>query len=130
MKLETPVGEADWADAKIIPAPSDPADIPAWRQALLRWRAEEQLRLGYDDSLYQRPEFAWARHCFACHLVLLSDQLLLDYGSGKFTSERYLEYAPAFGGMDALVLWHAYLNLGFDEPNQFDFYHGGPGGRA
>lgn len=44
MKLESP------AQAKIIPAPGNPADVPAWRQALLRWRAEERLRLGHDDN--------------------------------------------------------------------------------
>ena len=30
---------------------------------------------------------------------------------------------------DAVVIWQAYPNIGFDERNQFDFYRDLPGGR-
>lgn len=120
--------EGFW-QAKIIPAPDDPAEFPAWRESLRRWREEAKAQLAYDGALYQRPEFAWARNCFACHFVLLWDQQICDHESGRYTPERYLEYAQQeFGGADALVLWHAYPNLGIDERNQFDFYRDGPGG--
>ena len=33
-----------------------------------------------------------------------------------------------FNGYDALVLWHAYPRIGFDDRNQFDFYRDMPGG--
>lgn len=119
--------EAFW-QAKIIPAPDNPADFPAWREALLQWREEAKTQLTYDDSFYYKPEFAWVWRCFACHFVLLWDELICDHESGRYTPEKYLEYAQQFGGMDAVVLWHAYPNLGIDERNQFDFYCDGPGG--
>lgn len=119
----------DFSQAKIIPAPNDPADIPNWREALLRWREEEKTRLAYDDTLYRQPEFAWAQRCFAFHFAMLSDQMLMDQQTGRYTPEVYLEYASReFGGMDAIVLWHAYPNIGIDERNQFDFYRDAPGG--
>ena len=38
--------------AKIFAAPDDPADWPAWREALARWRDEAAARIGYDGSAY------------------------------------------------------------------------------
>ena len=40
-----------------------PADWPAWREALTRWRAEAAARIGYDDAAYDAPEYAWTRGC-------------------------------------------------------------------
>ena len=50
--------------AKIFAAPDDPADWPAWREALTRWRAEAAARIGYDDGAYDAPELAWTQRCF------------------------------------------------------------------
>ena len=36
--------------AKILAAPDDPADWPAWRAALARWRDEARARIGYDGA--------------------------------------------------------------------------------
>lgn len=119
---------AGFSQAKIIPAPDDLADLPAWREALYQWRDEAKTQLRYNDVLYRKPEFAWVWCCFACHFLPLWDQLICDPQTGRYTPERYLEYARSFGEMDAIVLWHAYPNLGIDERNQFDFYRDGPGG--
>jgi len=52
----TPIdGELD--SAKIIAAPDDPADWPAWRDALVQWR--ERARAGYDGSASER--LAWTQ---------------------------------------------------------------------
>ena len=41
----------------------------------------------------------------------------------------FLEHGKReFGGYDALILWHAYPRIGFDDRNQFDFYRQMPGG--
>jgi formylglycine-generating enzyme len=130
--LPTPVpldGPLDALDgAKILAAPDDPADWPAWRDALTRWRAEAAVRIRYDGSAYDRPELAWTRSCFAVALVWLWDELLCDHAAGRFTPERFCaESEREFGGFDAVVLWHAYPVIGIDERNQFDFYRDAPG---
>ena len=38
----------------IMPAPPDPVQWPAFREALAKWRAETRTRLKYSDALYQR----------------------------------------------------------------------------
>jgi hypothetical protein len=125
-------GSLDELDTgKILAAPDDPADWPAWRAALTRWRAEAAARIEYDGGAYDRSEFAWTRSCFAVALVWLWDELLYDHAAGRFTPERFIEESEReFGGFDGVVLWHAYPVIGIDERNQFDYYRDVPGLRA
>jgi hypothetical protein len=131
--LPTPVplepgSDLDGLDAaKILAAPDDPADWPAWREALTRWRAEAAQRIEYDDTAYLSPEYAWTRGCFSVALVWLWDELLYDFETGRFTPARFcVESEREFGGFDGIVLWHAYPVIGIDERNQFDFYRDVP----
>jgi hypothetical protein len=123
--LPTPI-DGDLDAAKIIAAPDNPSEWPAWRDALARWR--EGAREAYDGSAYERPEFAWTQRCFAVALLWLWDELLYDFDAGRFTPGRVLDEGEReFGGYDAVVLWHAYPVIGIDERNQFDFYRDVPG---
>lgn len=122
----------DWTfqpDLPIVPAPTDPALWPAFRDQLSAWRRARRQSLSYDDLLYGSPEFEWVRRCFACGFLMVNDERFLDPGAGRFTPERVLEEAEVeFGGFDAVVLWQAYPRIGFDARNQFDFYRDLPGG--
>lgn len=119
-----PPGELAELDcAKIVAAPDDPADWPAWRAALVRWRDDARTRIGYDAAAYERPELAWTQECFAVALAWLWDDLLYDHDAGRFTPDRFCdEHERAFGGLDGIVLWHAYPVIGIDDRNQFDWY--------
>jgi sulfatase modifying factor 1 len=123
--------EADLAvldGGKILAAPDDPRDWPAWREALAEWRAGALVRTGHDGAAYDIPELAWTQRCFAVALLWLWDELLYDFDARRFTPERVLEEGEReFGGYDAVVLWHAYPVIGIDERNQFDFYRTVPG---
>ena len=132
--LPTVVPLEDGADlepldaAKIFVAPDDPADWPAWRAALTRWRAEAAARIGYDGAAYDAPEYAWTRRCHVVALAWLWDELLYDHETSRFTPERFCADAEReFGGLDGIVLWHAYPVIGIDDRNQFDFYREVPG---
>ncbi|WP_019588531.1 SUMF1/EgtB/PvdO family nonheme iron enzyme [Deinococcus apachensis] len=119
----------DFSAERLIPAPEDPAGWEAWRTALAQWRNETRQALDYDGGTYQQAAFAWVPGCYVCCMVMLWDELFYDRHSNRFTPERFLEHGRReFGGYDAVVLWHAYPNLGFDGRNQFDVYRDGPGG--
>lgn len=106
-------------EAKIFAAPGDAADWPAWRDALTRWRREARERIGYDGARYgvERTDG------FVVALTWLWDELLYDHATGRFDVDGYLAAAERdFGGVDGVVLWHAYPNEGIDERDQFAFF--------
>ncbi|RPF29059.1 SUMF1/EgtB/PvdO family nonheme iron enzyme [Georgenia muralis] len=130
----TPVPLEDGADlaaldeAKIFAAPDDPADRPAWRARLTAWREGARRRHAYDGAAYERPGARWAARCFTVAQVWLWDELLYSFDDHRFTPERFLDDArQRFGGLDAVVLWHAYPVIGIDDRNQWDFYRDVPG---
>jgi hypothetical protein len=109
-------------DAKIFAAPSDPADVERWRAQLAAWRADARERHGA-SARYDDPAAAWASRCFTVAQVWLWDELFFDFERQRFTPERFLADAQErFGGLDGVVLWHAYPVIGIDDRNQWDFY--------
>jgi formylglycine-generating enzyme required for sulfatase activity len=116
-------------DAALIHAPDDPQRWPAFRTALARWREEARRRLKYDDSLYGSREFTWTQRCYACGFLMLCDEAFYDPCAGRYRVDGFLDEAEReFGGLDAIILWHAYPRIGLDDRNQFDFYRDSPGG--
>ena len=116
-------------ESPLIPAPRESAAWPEFRKRLAAWRAEKRRRLDYSDALYQRPEFAWVNRCFSCCFLMLCDEMFYDPVRSAFRVNAFLDHGRReFGGYDAIVLWHAYPRIGFDERNQFDFYRDTPGG--
>ena len=113
----------------IIPAPDDPSQWPAFRQALTRWRRQTRAALHYDDALYRRPDLQWAASNYCCGFIMVWDRQFYDPKSGRYTIDVVLNQGERqFGGYDSLVLWQAYPRLGVDPRNQFDFYRDLPGG--
>jgi len=110
-------------EAKIFAAPDDPAHWPAWREQLIRWRADARARLGYTGTHYDEI----TGDCFTVCLAWLWDETLYDHARGVFTVDAFLDAAERdFGGFDGVVLWHAYPVIGVDERNQFDWYRDVP----
>jgi hypothetical protein len=119
---------SDLDDAKIFAAPADPAARPAWRETLAAWREDARSRHRYTGAAYGRPGAAWAATCRTVAQVWLWDELLYSFEEHRFTPERFLADArDRFGGLDAVVLWHAYPVIGLDDRNQWDFYRDVPG---
>ncbi|TDE99124.1 hypothetical protein EXU48_02805 [Occultella glacieicola] len=115
-------------EAKILAAPGTPANPPdqatlaAWRAQLHAWRRGARARYG-TPSRYDDPAAAWASRCFTVAQVWLWDELFFDFDAQAFTPERFLDDArERFGGLDGVVLWHAYPVIGIDDRNQWDFY--------
>ena len=121
--IEPAVGDI----AKIFAAPADPDEWPRWRADLAAWREEARQRLHYDGSLYDREQTAWASRAYAVAQVWLWDERLFDHARQRFTVDRFLGETADQGGLDGIVLWHAYPVIGIDDRNQFDFYRDVPG---
>lgn len=106
-------------EAKVLAAPDDPKQWPAWRAQLQRWRHEARARVGYTDERYT----ALARPDFVLALTNLWDGVLYDARDEAFTPQAFVEQAQReFGGFDGVILWSAYPVVGIDERRQLEFY--------
>jgi gamma-glutamyl hercynylcysteine S-oxide synthase len=100
-----------------------------WVRGLREWRQEHLIRIGFDDSIYRRPELQWAQRNFVHTLLMVEDRNFYDVNSGCYTVDRYLDDLESrFGGIDSVLIWYVYPNIGVDDRNQFDLIHDLPGG--
>ncbi|MGB7191222.1 MAG: SUMF1/EgtB/PvdO family nonheme iron enzyme [Acidobacteriaceae bacterium] len=114
-----------------IPGPASPADSQAWLTDLQHWRAERLVRMGYNGANYSRPEFNWTQHNFACVQMMVEERNFYDPVRGVYTVDKYLDgLKKEFGGIDSVLIWDTYPNLGVDNRNQFDRLRDLPGGIA
>ncbi len=115
----------------IIYPPDDVNERSVWREKLHQWRDTTRYLMRYDDSIYGKPEFAWVPRAFCLGFLMMADLQFYDPESGQYTLDKLLDDAEEeFGGYDAIMLWHAYPKIGFDDRNQFDFYRESVGGLA
>ena len=57
--------------------------------------------------------------------------LFYDPVAGRYTVERYLDDVESrYGGIDSVLLWYIYPNIGVDDRNHFDLPQDLPGGVA
>jgi hypothetical protein len=104
-----------------IPGPATPSDFPSWLADLKHWRGERWVRMGYDGTNYARPELQWTQHNFVCVQMMVEERDFYDRGSGAYTVDHYLDgLKKEFGGIDSVLIWDTYPNLGVDNRNQFD----------
>jgi iron(II)-dependent oxidoreductase len=100
-----------------------------WLTGLREWRREHRLRIGLDDSLYRHPDLRWSQANFVHALTMVEDLFFFDPDTGRYTVDRYLDdLETRFGGVDSVLLWYIYPNIGVDDRGQFDLVHDLPGG--
>ncbi len=129
MSQEVGPGPAGTGWSELCRPPAAPAERGAWHERLRQWREEARRAIGYDGALYRAPELAWTRSCFVSGMAMLWDDGIYDQRTGELTMAKFLrDGEDRFGGLDSVVLWHAYPRIGFDDRNQFDFYRQLPGG--
>ncbi len=100
-----------------------------WVRELVDWRREHLIRIGYDDANYRRPELQWAQRNFVHVQMMVEDRYFYDPVRREYTVDRYLDDLEArFGGVDSVLIWYVYPNIGVDDRNQTDLAHDLPGG--
>lgn len=107
-----------------------PAQVRSWREALLAWRSKRLHEIKYDDRRYADPALAWARSSFVQPQLMVHDRFFYDPVAGKYTVERYLDdLVKRYGGIDSVLVWSIYPNIGIDNRNQLEMIEQLPGGK-
>ena len=87
------------------------------------------MRVGYDDAQYKRPELTWTQSSFVQPQMMIHDRYFYDPVKGAYTVGRYLDdLDKRYGGIDSVLVWHTYSNIGIDSRSQYDLFRDLPGG--
>ncbi len=109
--------------------PNNRNDTRDWLKNLTEWIVNARRDLNLPSDIYQRPELQWVSSSFIQTQAMLHDKYLYDRKSGKFTVDRFLDDLQSrYGGLDSILLWHSYPNIGVDARSQFDMLNSLPGG--
>jgi formylglycine-generating enzyme required for sulfatase activity len=112
-----------------IPGPEKPEEFPAWVADIRNWRRERLVKMGYRDAEYTRPELLWTQKSFIQTLLQVSDRYFYDTVSRRYTVDRFLDdLRKRYGGIDCVIVWPHYPNIGIDDRNQCDLLRDMPGG--
>ncbi len=109
--------------------PCNPGSHQHWLNDITHWRMERRIRVGYDPARYLMPELQWAQSSFMQPQMMVHDRYFYEPVAGKYTVDRYLDdLDKRYGGIDAVLIWATYPNLGIDDRNQLDMVRSMPGG--
>jgi gamma-glutamyl hercynylcysteine S-oxide synthase len=111
------------------PRTCSPDQIGSWLADIRHWRREHYVRMGYDASQYDRPEFKWTQSSFVQPQMMVHDRYFYDPVARNYTVNRYLDDLDnRYGGIDSVLVWHTYPNMGIDSRSQYDLFRDLPGG--
>jgi iron(II)-dependent oxidoreductase len=106
-----------------------PSTHQRWLADLEHWRAERRIRIAYDSSRYDLPALKWTQSSFMQPQTMVQDRYFYDPVAGKYTVDRYLDdLDKRYGGIDAVLIWSTYPNMGVDDRNQLQMVGSMPGG--
>lgn len=115
--------------SETIAGPADAAGRAAWFTELQSSREAERKRIKHDGRQYERPEMLWTQRSFIQPQMMVEDRYFYDPVAGKYTVDRYLvDLVRRYGGIDSVLIWPVYPNIGIDNRNQHDMLRDMPGG--
>ncbi|HVW63315.1 MAG TPA: SUMF1/EgtB/PvdO family nonheme iron enzyme [Puia sp.] len=116
---------------ELFAGPGDTLRHADWLASMRAWRVKEKDSLRYSGAVYLRPELKWTRSCYTFTLMMPQDRYFYDPVKGRYTVDRYLnDLERRYGGIDGVLIWPTYPNIGIDSRNQFDLLADLPGGIA
>ena len=121
--------EMQGALKELFAGPKDTADHGPWLAMMKDWQREKRVELKLSDSEYLKPQLGWLKKTFIYVQMMAHERYFYDPVSRKYTVNRYLDdLQKRYGGIDAVLIWPTYPNIGIDNRNQFDLVAAMPGG--
>ena len=109
--------------------PCSQTEHESWLADIAHWRIERRIRVGYDGARYDLPALLWTQSSFMQPQMMVQDRFFYDPVAGKYTVDRYLDdLEKRYGGIDAVLIWPTYPNMGIDNRNEHDLIRSMPGG--
>jgi len=100
-----------------------------WLSDIIHWRTEKRIRIAYNDKRYTNPVTKWTQSSFIQPQMMVEERYFYNPKEHKYTVDKYLnDLKKRYGGIDAVLIWPTYPNLGIDNRNQLDMIRSMPGG--
>ncbi len=100
-----------------------------WLADITHWRGERKIRIGYNGWRYDEPALKWTQSSFMQPQMMVHDRYFYDPVARKYTVDLYLDdLEKRYGGIDSVLIWPTYPNMGIDNRNQHDLIRCMPGG--
>ena len=121
------VVQGNWKE--LLAGPAKTTDYKDWNAAMLKWRTKIKDSLKYKGSNYRLKGLNWVQSSYIQTQMMVEDRYFYNPITRKYTVGRYLEdLKKRYGGIDAVLIWPTYPNIGVDNRNQFDLFADMPGG--
>ena len=84
-----------------------------------------------DRSIYEVSELQWTATNYVQPQMHPFDLFFYDPFKHRYTVDKYLDDLDArYGGVDSILLWPTWPNIGVDARSQYDLFASLPGGLA
>ena len=115
----------------VLTAGCAPFTHERWLLDIQHWRTERRIRIAYDPTRYAVPALQWTQSSFIQPQMMVHDRYFYSSEAGRYTVDRYLDdLEQRYGGIDAVLIWATYPNMGIDDRNQLEMVESMPGGIA
>jgi len=116
---------------EVIAGPAADVDTSTWLEQMQSWRQERRAAIRYQGFEYARPELAWTQRSFIQPQMMVEERYFYDPSTRRYTVDCYLDdLEKRYGGIDSVLIWPVYPNIGIDNRNQHDMLRAMPGGLA
>jgi formylglycine-generating enzyme required for sulfatase activity len=113
----------------VLNAACSPYTHERWLRDIQHWRSERLIRIAYDPTRYTLPALLWTQSSFIQPQMMVHDRYFYDPIAGRYTVDRYVDdLVQRYGGIDAVLIWSTYPNMGIDDRNQLQMVESMPGG--
>ena len=103
--------------------------INVWRQSLEEWKAAAIKDMNYTGEVYSVPELKWTQTSYIQPQMHPYDRFFFDPVADNYTVQRWVDDVKRrYGGVDSILMWPTYTNIGIDDRSQFDLFEAMPGG--
>jgi gamma-glutamyl hercynylcysteine S-oxide synthase len=117
------------SERQVLLGPQSKEEAPAWLAEMRRWREERLAKMHYSGAEYDRPELKWTQRSFIQPQMMVEDRYFYDPVAGRYTVDRYVDDVERrYGGIDSVLVWAVYCNIGIDNRNQHDMLRALPAG--
>jgi hypothetical protein len=104
-------------------------DFEKWHVQMLAWRTDCIKEIKYNGSIYDEPKLSWTQQNWISPQMHAYDQSFYNITTHSYSVQAYLDdVTKRYGGVDEILIWPTYTNIGIDDRNQFDLIRSMPGG--